>query len=244
MFDSIECAAMWLAPTCATCSTNVLGHGVESDGTIYCCANCAEQAGEHGLTDRKDHDAASLLCDFSMGRVIEAHDVQGRTLALRKPPSSVRRISTRPPVTQVWYAGWSTDAGPATTRPSTRSNDCRAMDTRCSRRRPIRAPADRHGVCSGSPGRARHRAPPRRRSRHRREPLALVGRRRVRRRRAVPSSFRWNAIVDSPTPGAWTRCPPSIPAPSARPKPIDEVADTRSPVAAPTHHPRHDRRRM
>ena len=122
MFDSIECAAMWLAPTCATCSTNVLGHGVESDGTIYCCANCAEQAGEHGLTDRKDHDAASLLCDFSMGRVIEAHDVQGRTLALRKPPSSVRRISTRPPVTQVWYAGWSTDAGPATTRPSTRSN--------------------------------------------------------------------------------------------------------------------------
>ena len=44
-FDSFECAAHAMAPTCSHCSCRILGHGVEVDGTIYCCAHCAEHSG-------------------------------------------------------------------------------------------------------------------------------------------------------------------------------------------------------
>lgn len=54
MFDSIECAATWVAPECIQCGTRILGHGVESDDGIFCCAHCAERAGEHRFTDRVD----------------------------------------------------------------------------------------------------------------------------------------------------------------------------------------------
>jgi hypothetical protein len=30
----------------------VIGHGVEAEGRIFCCANCASQAGVAGLADR------------------------------------------------------------------------------------------------------------------------------------------------------------------------------------------------
>ncbi|MGH7576843.1 MAG: hypothetical protein ACREM1_17175 [Longimicrobiales bacterium] len=51
-FDSFECAIQALAPTCAHCACRIMGHGVENDGTFYCCANCAEQEGVAGLQDR------------------------------------------------------------------------------------------------------------------------------------------------------------------------------------------------
>jgi hypothetical protein len=51
-FDSFECAIHALAPQCAHCGSRVIGHGVEADGTIYCCAHCAGAEGESGLTDR------------------------------------------------------------------------------------------------------------------------------------------------------------------------------------------------
>jgi len=51
-FDSFECAIHALAPTCAHCGCKVVGHGVEQDGTIFCCAHCAEAENVHGLTDR------------------------------------------------------------------------------------------------------------------------------------------------------------------------------------------------
>ncbi|KUG62100.1 hypothetical protein RCG67_03040 [Kocuria sp. CPCC 205292] len=51
-FDSFECAAHAMAPTCAHCGCRVLGHGVEAGNTIYCCAHCAEHSGAEGLTDR------------------------------------------------------------------------------------------------------------------------------------------------------------------------------------------------
>ena len=51
-FDSIECAAVGLAPECAQCGCRILGHGVEADNKIYCCANCARNAGSTGVTDR------------------------------------------------------------------------------------------------------------------------------------------------------------------------------------------------
>jgi hypothetical protein len=51
-FDSFECAIHLLAPRCAHCDCRVIGHGVEADGTIYCCAHCAEMSGVTGVEDR------------------------------------------------------------------------------------------------------------------------------------------------------------------------------------------------
>lgn len=51
-FDSFECAATKLAPSCRHCSCRILGHGVEQDGVIYCCAHCASEQGAKGLVDR------------------------------------------------------------------------------------------------------------------------------------------------------------------------------------------------
>jgi hypothetical protein len=51
-FDSFECAIHALAPTCNHCGCKVIGHGVEQDGVIFCCASCAHHAGVAGLHDR------------------------------------------------------------------------------------------------------------------------------------------------------------------------------------------------
>jgi hypothetical protein len=51
-FDSFECAINVMAPTCPVCSTTIVGHGVEADGQIYCCAHCAERAGVAAVQDR------------------------------------------------------------------------------------------------------------------------------------------------------------------------------------------------
>jgi Rieske Fe-S protein len=51
-FDSFECAVHALAPTCEHCGCRVIGHGVEANGSIFCCAHCAAEAGVSGLTDR------------------------------------------------------------------------------------------------------------------------------------------------------------------------------------------------
>ena len=52
VFDSFECAIHALAPTCEHCGCRVIGHGVEANGTIFCCAHCASQAGVEGVSDR------------------------------------------------------------------------------------------------------------------------------------------------------------------------------------------------
>ena len=51
-FDSFECAIHALAPQCAHCGCRVVGHGVEKDDKVYCCASCAKHAGVAGLRDR------------------------------------------------------------------------------------------------------------------------------------------------------------------------------------------------
>ena len=51
-FDSFECAITALAPRCPHCDTRVIGHGVEKDGTVYCCAHCANAEGVKELRDR------------------------------------------------------------------------------------------------------------------------------------------------------------------------------------------------
>lgn len=56
-FDSIECAAAKVAPTCGHCGCTVLGHGVQADdSTVFCCANCARHMDVEGV---KDNAAAS-----------------------------------------------------------------------------------------------------------------------------------------------------------------------------------------
>jgi len=52
IFDSFECAIEKLAPRCTHCGTRVVGHGVEQDSSIYCCAHCAASDGAHELRDR------------------------------------------------------------------------------------------------------------------------------------------------------------------------------------------------
>jgi hypothetical protein len=52
VFDSFECAIHRLAPTCAHCQCRIIGHGVEVNGRMCCCANCARQLGMEGVRDR------------------------------------------------------------------------------------------------------------------------------------------------------------------------------------------------
>ena len=51
VFDSFECAIHKLAPVCAHCGCKIVGHGVEANGTFYCCANCAHQEGASEIVD-------------------------------------------------------------------------------------------------------------------------------------------------------------------------------------------------
>jgi hypothetical protein len=54
MFDSFECAVHKVAPTCSHCGCKILGHGVEADGVVFCCAACARHTGVEGARDRAD----------------------------------------------------------------------------------------------------------------------------------------------------------------------------------------------
>jgi hypothetical protein len=51
-FDSFECAIHKVAPVCSHCQCKIIGHGIEDDGKMYCCANCARQSGAMGARDR------------------------------------------------------------------------------------------------------------------------------------------------------------------------------------------------
>ena len=54
-FDSFECAIHVCAPTCPHCGCRILGHGVEDDGDIFCCAHCAREKGVTGLVDNTEN---------------------------------------------------------------------------------------------------------------------------------------------------------------------------------------------
>lgn len=42
-FDCFECAIQLLAPTCHHCHTRIIGHGVQDDDMVFCCAHCARR---------------------------------------------------------------------------------------------------------------------------------------------------------------------------------------------------------
>ena len=52
VFDCFECAIHALAPRCAHCECAIIGHGVESNGTMFCCAHCAHEEGVAAVRDR------------------------------------------------------------------------------------------------------------------------------------------------------------------------------------------------
>jgi hypothetical protein len=52
VFDSFECAIHSLARSCGHCGVKVIGHGVEAQDQVYCCAHCAAQEGVEGVADR------------------------------------------------------------------------------------------------------------------------------------------------------------------------------------------------
>jgi hypothetical protein len=51
-FDSFECAIHVLAPHCTHCDCRIIGHGLEADGRMFCCAHCARESGATGVVDR------------------------------------------------------------------------------------------------------------------------------------------------------------------------------------------------
>ncbi len=52
VFDSFECAIHALAPRCSHCGCRIVGHGMETDGRVFCCAHCATESGITGMSDR------------------------------------------------------------------------------------------------------------------------------------------------------------------------------------------------
>ncbi|KYG62575.1 hypothetical protein [Bdellovibrio bacteriovorus] len=52
VFDSFECAINQLAPRCEHCRTRIIGHGLEAQGKIYCCAHCSHADNVKELKDR------------------------------------------------------------------------------------------------------------------------------------------------------------------------------------------------
>jgi hypothetical protein len=52
VFDSFECAIQAMAPACVHCGCRIIGHGIESDGEMFCCAHCAKHSGVVGVADR------------------------------------------------------------------------------------------------------------------------------------------------------------------------------------------------
>jgi hypothetical protein len=52
VFDSFECAIHAIAPTCDHCGCKIIGHGIEANGSMFCCAHCAERSGVEGARDR------------------------------------------------------------------------------------------------------------------------------------------------------------------------------------------------
>ena len=51
-FDCFECAIQALAPICTHCGCKIIGHGLESRGYFYCCANCARANQVIDVNDR------------------------------------------------------------------------------------------------------------------------------------------------------------------------------------------------
>lgn len=52
VFDSFECAIHTLAPVCPHCNCRIIGHGVQVNEQVFCCAHCAKLGTGASLIDR------------------------------------------------------------------------------------------------------------------------------------------------------------------------------------------------
>ena len=52
VFDCFECAIHALAPICEQCGVRIVGHGLQANGKMFCCAHCGEKSGVTELVDR------------------------------------------------------------------------------------------------------------------------------------------------------------------------------------------------
>jgi hypothetical protein len=43
IFDSFECAIHALAPHCAHCGCQIIGHGIQARDRLFCCTHCANE---------------------------------------------------------------------------------------------------------------------------------------------------------------------------------------------------------
>ena len=59
VFDSFECAIHAIAPVCDHCGCKILGHGIEAQGTFFCCAHCAHAKGATRIVDNEEHASLS-----------------------------------------------------------------------------------------------------------------------------------------------------------------------------------------
>jgi len=60
-FDSFECAIEAMAPRCARCGCRIIGHGMETEDAMYCCAHCARMSGVENVRDRSNQGAQATL---------------------------------------------------------------------------------------------------------------------------------------------------------------------------------------
>lgn len=67
-FDSFECAIHAMAPRCGRCRCRVLGHGVKSGSTLYCCDHCAQQASVQELASARTNEAAESVPEKQVAR--------------------------------------------------------------------------------------------------------------------------------------------------------------------------------
>ena len=44
-----------MAPICDHCGCRIIGHGIEANGTFYCCAHCAHAKGATRIVDNAAH---------------------------------------------------------------------------------------------------------------------------------------------------------------------------------------------
>lgn len=56
-YDSFECAVDAMAPECAHCHCRILGHGVEANGVMFCCATARVKSAKTGspIVSGADH---------------------------------------------------------------------------------------------------------------------------------------------------------------------------------------------
>lgn len=72
-FDCFECAIHKLAPVCEHCTCRIIGHGIEAEEKLFCCASCAKAEGVRGVTDHvwgnEDDDRGRSLAGTSGGHL-------------------------------------------------------------------------------------------------------------------------------------------------------------------------------